>query len=118
MPARRGHRSGQRSGLAVQAVNQSISECDDYLGPCNPGDGTNIITLTHLSQVGTRVSDTVVGNEGDSGGPWIVIEGSGTAAIAGVSSSGICDKTGKCHVAYYTQIASIETQFDETVPKA
>lgn len=100
--------TGELTGLPVQAVNVTLNVCDPYTSPCS------VITLIHLS----KVSDggATVAHDGDSGGPWVVHNGSGTVAVAGVQSSGFCDPSGACSIAYYTQIGIIDSKFGETVP--
>jgi hypothetical protein len=101
--------SGEMTGLAVQAVDQTINVCDPFTSPCHT------ITLTHLSKVSDN--GAVVAREGDSGGPWVVHNGSGTVAVAGVTSTGTnCNQSGACTVAFYTQIGNIDSKFDESVP--
>jgi hypothetical protein len=105
--------TGELTGLPVQAVNVTINVCDPYISSCSP-QPTNSITLTHLSEVSD--GGIAVAHDGDSGGPWVVHNGSGTVAIAGVQSSGNCDRSGACSVAFFTQIGAIDSQFDESVP--
>jgi hypothetical protein len=106
--------TGELTGLTVRAVNVTLNVCDPYISSCTPTP-TNSITLTHLSRV--SAGGSVVARAGDSGGPWVVHNGSGTVAVAGVTSSGTnCNQSGACTTAYYTQIGAIDSQFNETVP--
>ena len=97
--------SGEIDGLPVQAFNVNVNVTDPYSG--------QTFTLVHLSKVSNN--GNIVAHDGDSGGPWIVREGSsGKAAIAGVQSA--CNNVSDCTVAYFTEIGYMQTKFDFTVP--
>ena len=108
--------TGELTGLPVQAFNTSENVCDPYRSNCQTcGSNCVIYTLVHLSKVSNN--GEIVVHEGDSGGPWIVRNGSsGTVSIAGVQSSASGCNNGACTTAYFTEIGYIDSKFDESVP--
>jgi hypothetical protein len=107
--------TGEKSGLTVMAVNQTVAVCNPAGGSCPAPPGSpNVFSIMSLSEV--QAGDGgVVGHEGDSGGPWVVHNGPGTVAIAGVTSNGFCSD-GACTTMFYTQIGAIDSQFGESSP--
>jgi hypothetical protein len=96
--------SSETDGLVVEAFNTDTNVKDPFTG--------QTITLVHLSKA-TGSNSEIIAFEGDSGGPWIVRNGSsGTAAIAGITTA--CNSN--CTVAYFTEIGYLQTKFDFTVP--
>jgi hypothetical protein len=98
--------SGEIDGLIVEAFNADMNVQDPFTGAT--------FTLVHLSKA-TGSPGQVIAHEGDSGGPWIVRNGSsGTASIAGTTSA--CNDAAACTTVYFTEIGYLQTKFDFTVP--
>jgi hypothetical protein len=94
--------TGELRGIAVQAVNQSVTFTDG-------------ITRRYLTRV--YKNGQVIVHAGDSGGPWIQHEGSTAyVKVVGTTVGGICNAQGACTTGWYQQITAIENFFNVHVP--
>jgi len=96
--------TGELRGIAVQAVNQSVTFSDG-------------ITRRFLTRV--YKGGQVIVHAGDSGGPWIQHEGSTAyVKVVGTTVGGICNAQGACTTGWYQQINDIDNFFNVHVPSA
>jgi len=93
--------TGEITGITVIADNQAARvKC-----------GTTTCVITGLSEA--VKGSTVIARAGDSGGPWIVHEGSSTKVrVAGITEGSINGGT----VAFFTQIEDLMSKYNVIVP--
>jgi len=115
--------TGEITGIPVVAVNQILPIAQDNGTTIKTRALSVACTAFHFdSSSGEYVCNSsggkVIGNGGDSGGPWIVHGSGSNVNIAGTTvAGGFCDIFGlNCTKEVYEQIGAIDSKFSLTVP--
>jgi hypothetical protein len=104
--------TGQVTGITVYAVNQTVTFSDGISTRALSEACSDVIAI-HAGDLVCEAAGPVIVHEGDSGGPWITIEGSsGFVHVAGTTVGG----NSNGHTAYYEQIGSIDSRYGLSVP--